>query len=313
MGSVEGRVRTLCKEKSAVILAHNYTLPEVQDLADFVGDSLELSLRASKVDADIIVFCGVHFMAETAKILNPRCLVLMPDDRAGCPMADMVSVDELRHAKTEHPGCAVVCYVNTTASVKAESDICCTSANAADVIASIPPTQPILFVPDRNLGSWVSSVTGRDLISWNGYCPTHERILTEFVAKNRNLHPEALVVAHPECTSQVRALADHVASTSGILSFCRSSDSAEFIIATEQGLLHRLHVENPGKVFFEASPRMNCPNMKLATVEKILWCLQDLSGAVTVDKETAGRARGAIERMLTVVLRRDETATAERT
>jgi len=303
MDALTQRIRELSKARHAVILAHNYTLPEVQDLADFVGDSLELSLRAASVEADVIVFCGVHFMAETAKILNPRCVVLMPDPRAGCPMANMVSVDGLRRVKAEHPGCTTVCYVNTTAAVKAEADVCCTSSNASAIVAGIPARQPVLFVPDRNLGAWVASRTGREMVLWDGWCPTHERILPESVAQARALHPEAVVVAHPECTGPVRALADHVASTSGILSFCRTSRRREFIIATEQGLLHRLRRESPDKTFFEASPHMVCPNMKLTTAEKILWCLEDMSGEVTVAEETAGRARHVIERMLAGVPR----------
>ncbi len=301
MLSIGERIRNLCRRRNAVILAHNYTLPEVQDLADFVGDSLELSFRASETSADVIVFCGVHFMAETAKILNPRALVLMPDLWAGCPMADMAKVEELRRTKVEHPGCVVVSYVNTTAAVKAESDICCTSANAPAIISGIPAEQPILFLPDRNLGSWAGRVSGRNLILWNGYCPTHQRILPEFIQRVRALHPEALVVAHPECPEPIRLSADHIASTSGMLSFCRRSDRLEFIIATEQGLLHRLRGENPHKSFLEASPYMTCPNMKLATAEKILWCLEDLSGEIKVDETVALRARRAIERMLAAV------------
>jgi quinolinate synthase len=298
ISSIAERIRSLCRSRNAVILAHNYTLPEVQDLADFVGDSLELSLRAAETRAEVIVFCGVHFMAETAKILNPRSLVLMPDLRAGCPMADMVNVEALRRARAEHPGCVVVSYVNTTAAVKAESDICSTSANAAAVVSGIPAERPILFLPDRNLGSWASRAAGRELLLWNGYCPTHQRIRPEFIREARARHPDALVVAHPECPEPVRLLADHIASTSGILSFCRKSDRREFIIATELGILHRLRRENPDKSFMEASPHMTCPNMKLASAEKIMWCLEDLSGEVKVDEETASRARRAIERMI---------------
>lgn len=301
MGVLKERITTLCREKNAVILAHNYTLPEVQDLADFVGDSLELAFRARNADAEVIVFCGVHFMAETAKILNPQALVLMPKSRAGCPMADMVTAESLRLAKAEHPGCVVVCYINTTAAVKAESDICCTSSNAATIVAGIPKSGPILFVPDRNLGSWVAQVTGRKLVLWDGYCPTHERILPEHIRRARALQPDALLVVHPECTAAVRSEADHIASTSGILSFCRGSGHSAFIVATEQGLLHRLRAENPGKRFYEASPLMTCPNMKLTSAESILHCLENLSGEVTVDDKTASTARRAIERMLEAV------------
>ena len=298
MRSLEEKVRDICRQRHAVILAHNYTLPEVQDLADFVGDSLELSLRAAATQAEAIVFCGVHFMAETAKILNPGRRVLMPDLGAGCPMADMVTAEALREAKAQHPGCAVVSYVNTTAAVKAESDICCTSSNARAIVATISPGRPVLFVPDRNLGGWVQEATDHPMTLWAGYCPTHQRLLPEFVEKVRDAHPEALLVAHPECTPSVRAMADHIASTSGILSFCRTSGRSEFIIATEQGILHRLRRESPGKTFHEAGPHLKCPNMKLSTVEKILWCLEDLAPRVTVPEDVAAKARRALERML---------------
>jgi quinolinate synthase len=303
MRFLEEKVRTLCKERKAVILAHNYTLPEVQDLADFVGDSLELAMRAASTQAEVIVFCGVHFMAETAKILNPGRRVLMPDPGAGCPMADMVTAEALRETKARHPGCAVVSYVNTTAAVKAESDICCTSSNARAIVATIPPGQPVLFVPDRNLGGWVQEATNHPMTLWAGHCPTHQRLLPEFVEQVRKAHPDALLVVHPECTAAVRAMADHIASTSGILSFCRSSARTEFIIGTEEGILHRLRRENPGKIFHVAGPHLKCPNMKLSTVEKILWCLEDLTGEVTVDEKTAERARVAIERMLQTTAR----------
>lgn len=291
------RIDTLRRQRQAVILAHNYTVGEVQDVADFVGDSLELARRAATVEAEVIVFCGVYFMAETAKILNPKSMVLMPDTNAGCPMADMATAETLREKKAQHPGCAVVCYVNTTAEVKAESDICCTSGNAPAIVRSIPEGQPILFVPDRNLGSWTAEQTGRELILWDGYCPTHERILPDLVRKARQQHPEALVVAHPECPPAVRELADHLASTAGILAYCRETDRDQFIIATEEGLLHRLRLENPGKTFHQANPRMTCPNMKRASLEKVLWCLEDLGGQIEVDAGVAERARRSIERM----------------
>jgi quinolinate synthase len=299
--SLIARIETLRRQRQAVILAHNYTVGEVQDVADFVGDSLELARRAATVEAEVIVFCGVYFMAETAKILNPKSMVLMPDTNAGCPMADMATGEAVRAKKAEHPGCAVVCYVNTTAEVKAESDICCTSGNAPAVVRSLPKDQPILFVPDRNLGSWTAEQTGRELILWDGYCPTHERILPQLVVEARQQHPEALVVAHPECPVAVRELADHLASTAGILAYCRNTDHDQFIIATEEGLLHRLRLENPGKTFHQANPRMMCPNMKRASLEKILWCLEDLRGQVEVDPQTAEGARRAIQRMFEAV------------
>ena len=298
--SINDRIRSLCSQRNAVVLAHNYTLPEVQDIAHFVGDSLELAFRAAEADAEVIVFCGVHFMAETAKILKPEALVLMPDTEAGCPMADMATAEDLRRMRDAHPGCAVVSYVNTTAAVKAETDVCCTSSNAVAVIRSIPSTQKILFVPDRNLGSWAMGETGRELVLWDGFCPTHERILPGHVRRVIETHPDATLVAHPECTEAVRKLADRVASTSGMLKFCRESNNTKFIVATEEGLLHRLRSESPNKLFLEAGPSMICPNMKLATLEKLLWCLEDLAGEITVDPLIAAPARQAIERMLAV-------------
>jgi quinolinate synthase len=213
-------------------------------------------------------------------------------------MADMVTAEQLIEAKKKLPGCAVVCYVNTSAAVKAESDICCTSSNAPAVVSSLPPDQPILFVPDRNLGAWTAEKTGRKMTIWDGYCPTHERILPLFIERARTEHPHAVLVAHPECPASVRAVADHIASTAGILAFCRQANADEFIIATEEGILHRLAKENPGKKFYPASRNMNCPNMKRSTAERVLWCLEDLSGEITVDPETARRAKGCIDRML---------------
>lgn len=301
MTPIETRIRELCRERQAVILAHNYTLPDVQDIADFTGDSLDLSIRAARTQAKVIVFCGVRFMAETAKILSPASRVLMPDPRAGCPMADMITAAQVRQARREHPDALVVCYVNSSAEVKAEVDICCTSSNAREIVRSLPADRPILFVPDRNLGAWVRETTGRDMILWNGFCPTHHRILPEHIRAMKAAHPEALVVAHPECVEGVRTLADHLASTSGILAYCRASPRREFIIGTEVGLLHRLRRENPDKLFYAPSPRGDCPNMKKTTVEKILWCLQDMTGEITVDEAIAARARQAIDRMLAVV------------
>jgi quinolinate synthase len=294
------KIHALCRERNAVILAHNYTMPEVQDVADFVGDSLELSLKAAATTSDIIVFCGVHFMAETAKVLNPARRVLMPDPAAGCPMADMVTADALRQAKARHPGASVVCYVNSTVAVKAESDVCCTSSNAPAVVRSLPADRPVLFVPDRNLADWTREQTGRDIIPWEGWCPTHQHILPEMVAAAKQAHPGALLVTHPECPAAVRHLADRVASTAGMLAFCRESSHREFIIATEEGIIHRLRRENPEKQFYLAGPRMVCPNMKRTTLEKILWCLEDLSGEVKVDEIEAQKARVALERMFAV-------------
>ncbi len=294
------RIKQLKQERKAVILAHNYTREEVQDIADYVGDSLGLSQTAAGTAASVVVFCGVHFMAETAAILCPGRTVLIPDDHAGCPMADMATVRQLIEFKAEHPRAKIVTYVNSSAAIKALSDVCCTSANAVQVVASFPPEQELAFVPDRNLGHYVSQQLGRPLILWNGFCPTHERVLPEHVQTERARHPGALLVAHPECRPAVVAMADAVASTTGILKYCRESQAREFLIATECGLLHRLRRENPGKEFWSASPVADCPNMKLITLEKILWCLEDLAPVVSVDPKTAELARAPIEKMLAI-------------
>lgn len=294
------RIAELKEMRRAVILAHNYQIGAIQDLADYTGDSLGLSRQAARTDADIIVFCGVHFMAETAAILAPEKKVYMPDRHAGCPMADMVTERELAALKAAHPGAAVVTYVNSSAAIKAMSDICCTSANAVEVVRQVPAAQEILFVPDRNLGHYCSLQTGRELVLWRGFCPTHERILPEHVAATRAAHPEAMLVVHPECRPAVVDMADAVASTTGILRICAEGAGREYIVGTEIGLLHRLQQENPEKVFYPASPVADCPNMKLSTVEKLVWCLEDLSGEVTVPDAVARAARAPIERMLEV-------------
>ncbi|MCP4263980.1 MAG: quinolinate synthase NadA [Candidatus Brocadiaceae bacterium] len=292
------KISGLKKKHNAIILAHNYQRGEIQDVADFVGDSLGLSQQAAKTDADLIVFCGVHFMAETAALLSPDKTVIMPDEHAGCPMASMITARELREKKKLYPNIKVVCYVNTTAAVKAESDICCTSSNAVKIVSSIPEDEDILFIPDKSLGAYVSSCLNRDMIYWEGYCPTHHRILAEQIIKMKSDHPAAEVVVHPECTPDVIALADHVASTTGILNYAKSSDSKEFVIGTELGILHRMKKENPDKTFMPVTPLSDCPNMKLNTLEKLLWALEDLQFVVTVPEDIAVEARKAIQRML---------------
>lgn len=294
------KIEQLKKERNAVLLVHNYQRGEVQDIGDFVGDSLGLSQEAAKTDADVIVFAGVCFMAETAAVICPDRKVLIPDENAGCPMASMVSERELRKAKEEHPDAVVVCYVNSTAAVKAESDICCTSANAVKIVESIPRDQEIIFIPDASLGRFVSDQLDRPMILWPGYCPTHHRILPEHIAALKTQHPDALVVVHPECIEEVVEVADQAASTTGILSFCRESDHREFIIGTEVGILHRLSKENPEKRFIHASRFADCPNMKLCTLEKVLWSLEDMEFEVTVPEDVAAGARRTIERMLEV-------------
>ncbi len=292
------KISELKKKHNAIILAHNYQRGEIQDIADYVGDSLGLSQQAAKANADLIVFCGVHFMAETAAILSPDKTIIMPDEHAGCPMANMITARELRKKKELYPNAKVVCYVNTTADVKAESDICCTSSNAVKIVSSIPEGEEILFIPDKSLGAYVSSCLNREMIYWEGYCPTHHRILADQIVKIKSEHPEAEVVVHPECTPDVIALADHVASTTGILRYANSSNAKEFVIGTEIGILHRLRKENPDKIFMPITPLSDCPNMKLNTLEKVLWSLEDIQFVVTVPDEIAKKALSAIQKML---------------
>jgi len=292
-------IRRLKREKNAIILAHNYQIPNVQDVADYVGDSLGLSIKAGGTDADIIVFCGVFFMAETAKILSPQKKVLIPDNNAGCPMANMINASQLRDLKAKHSRAKVLCYVNTTAEVKAECDLCCTSANAVRMVTDVMRDErEIIFVPDKYLADYVSTQTSRNFIVWKGFCPTHVKILAEDILKQKSLHPEAEVVVHPECTPPVIKVADKVASTEGMCKYARESRAKELIIATETGILHRLRKENPDKVFYPASELAVCPNMKLTTLEKVLWSLQRLDYEVIVPQEVISRAKQSIQRML---------------
>jgi len=295
------RIDALRRERRAVILAHNYQRPEVQDVADIVGDSLAMAREAARVDADVIVLCGVRFMAETAKLLNPDRPVLMPDPNAGCPMADMAVPREVADAKRRHPEAVVVTYVNSSAEVKALSDICCTSANAVRVVGSIPADRPILFVPDASLGEYVADVTGRpNIILWPGFCPTHHRILAEHVQARRAEYPGAEVLVHPECTRDVRAMADFIGSTGQIIRRVAESPKRTFVIATEFGVCHTLRRAHPDKQIIQISGVADCPNMKLNTLEKIAWSLEDMEHEVHVPADVAGPARRAIERMLEV-------------
>lgn len=285
-------------EKDAIILAHNYQIDEIQDIADFVGDSLQLSIAAAKVKNRIIVFCGVHFMAETAKIISPERKVLLPDKYSGCPMADMITDKQLANLKKEYPGAVVVCYVNTSARVKALSDICCTSSNAVKVVNSIPEDKQIIFIPDKYLGSYVQSQTGRKMILWNGFCPTHASIDVETIIALKKEHLSAIVLVHPECTPDVIEIADKVASTGGMLSFVKQSTNKEFVIGTEIGLVYRLKKENPDKVFYPASNHAICPNMKLINLEKLLWALEEEQFEVRLPQDVIDKARTAIDNML---------------
>ncbi|RKO67831.1 quinolinate synthase NadA [Desulfofundulus salinus] len=293
-------IKRLKKERRAVILSHVYQRPEVQEIADFVGDSLGLSQQAAKTDAEVIVFCGVHFMAESAAILSPDKIVLLPEIKAGCPMADMVTVEALRERKKEIPGVIVVCYVNTSAAVKAESDVCCTSANAVKIVSSLPEDRPVLFIPDENLGQYVARQTGRKIHLWEGYCNTHDKLFAEDVLAAREAHPNALVLVHPECRPEVIDLADAVASTTGMIRFARESDAREFIVCTETGILHQFRKQCPDKEFYLASDKLICPNMKATTLEKVHRALVTLEPRVTVPPEIREKALRSLERMLAV-------------
>jgi quinolinate synthase len=298
--ALKEQILKLKKERKAVILAHNYQRGEVQDIADFVGDSLELSQKAVKTDADVIVFCGVHFMAETAAILNPEKTVLLPDASAGCPMANMITAEQLRQQKQKMPNATVVTYINSTAAVKAESDYCCTSANGVKVVGSIANAE-IIFVPDQYLGDFIAKRTGKTLTLWPGYCPTHVNILPEDIIKRKQEHPKAKAVVHPECRPEVIALADEALSTSGIIRYAARPDVKELIVGTEVEILHRLHKENPGKQFYAASKKAVCPNMKKITLDKILESLETMTPEVKVPEAIRVRAKGAVDRMLAIV------------
>ena len=309
---LQAEIKALAKSRNAVILAHNYERAEVQDVADFVGDSLGLSREAAKTDADVIVFCGVHFMAETAAILSPSKTVLLPDLAAGCSLASTINADQLRDWKAEHPGAVVVAYVNTTAEVKAESDYCCTSGNAVEVINAIPADREILFLPDMFLGAHVRRVSGRDNIHvWMGECHVHAGIDPENIRLQRQHHPDAEFLIHPECgcsTSVIEAMSAgdvdatgvQILSTEGMIKRPKESRADEFIVATEVGILHRLRRENPNKRFFAANERASCAYMKVTTLPKVLSSIERLQYPITVPAEIAARARGAIERMIAI-------------
>jgi quinolinate synthase len=291
------RLRT---ERDAVILAHNYQNDEIQDLADFVGDSLALSQIAARTPAKVIVFCGVHFMAESAAILSPDKTVLLPAETAGCPMAEMADATEVVKWRQTYPDAAIVAYVNSSAAVKAVSDYCCTSANAVQLVKSIPKTE-IVFLPDQNLGRFVAAqVPEKTLRLWPGYCITHHRISKADVIKVKEAHPQAPLLIHPECRPEVVALADYAGSTFQIIQYVKTSRADTFIIGTEMGILHALKKDNPGKTFYLMSPGLICPNMKQTTVDKVLVSLQTLTPVITVDPEVGAKARRALDRMLEV-------------
>ncbi len=293
------KIKQLKKERNAIILAHNYQRGDVQDAADFVGDSLGLSMEAAKKEANVIVFCGVDFMAESAAILSPEKTVLMPEPNAQCPMAAMITPRSLKLEKEKYPDAAVVCYVNTSAAVKAESDICCTSSNAIKVVNSLQEKE-VIFVPDRNLALYVAAHTEKNIIPWSGYCPTHHLILPGDILLEKEEHPEALVLVHPECRPEVTVLADRVLSTEGMLRYVGRSDSKEFIIGTEIGLLHRLEKENPGKKFIPATRYAVCPNMKMNTLASIIRALEKNEYIIKVPENIRTKAKLALDKMLAV-------------
>jgi quinolinate synthase len=295
------KIGKLKEQRKAVILAHNYQPGEIQDLADFTGDSLGLSIKASQTDAQVIVFCGVRFMAETAAILCPGKTVLLPDKFAGCPLADMITAQQLRRLKQKNPGALVVCYVNSSAEVKAESDYCCTSANAVELVNSLPADRTIIFVPDQHLGRFVAERTGRDMVLWPGYCPTHVLITEDDIKNAKAKHPDAVVMAHPECTEPVKSLADQLLSTGQMLKFAAKSPAKKFIVATEIGIIHALKKQNPQAEFIAASDRAVCPNMKKITLAKIIGSLEDMQYKVTVSEEIAKRAKKSLDRMVEIL------------
>ncbi len=293
-------ISRLKKERNAIILAHNYQVPEVQDVADVVGDSYSLSQHAADTDSDVIVFCGVHFMAESAKILSPDKTVLLPVKDAGCPMADMVTAQKLREMKEEYPDAAVVCYVNSSAEVKAESDICCTSSNALKVVQSIKNKQ-VIFVPDENLGSYVASkVTDKEILLWRGFCITHKRVKTEEVQKIRELHPKAKILMHPECEPEVQKLADFLGSTSEIIKHAAEIPEKDIIIGTEEGVLHTLKKQNPEKNFYLLSTGLICTNMKKTRLEDVHSALLNMKHEIHVDEAVRLKALRSLEEMLKI-------------
>lgn len=299
MKSVIEDILGLKKEKNAVILAHTYQPADVQDIADFVGDSYGLSVEASRTEADVIIFCGVRFMAETAAILNPSRQVILPDSSAGCPMADLITPQELINLKGQYPSYLVMCYVNSTAGIKALSDVCCTSSNALKIANKLPSDKGIIFVPDKHLGSFVQERSGREMVLWDGFCPTHLRITPQMLIRAREDHPEAAILIHPEAPHECRILADEILSTGGMCDFVKQSNHIEFVIATETGLIHTLQKENPDKKFFPLSDQITCPNMKKGSLEKVKKALEATGGEqIIIDPEISKKAEQSLRKML---------------
>lgn len=297
---IVNKILELKEKRKAIIVAHNYQIDEVQEIADLVGDSFALSKHCATTDAETIVFCGVHFMAESAKILSPQKTVLLPEIDAGCPMADMVTAEALRETKKKHPNAAVVCYINSSAEVKAESDICCTSSNAVNVVRSLEQEE-IIFVPDQNLGSYVANmVPEKRVILWGGYCPTHHRVRGDEVKKVKELHPDALILVHPECRPEVVEMADYVGSTKNIIDYALNSDKKKFIIGTEMGVLFKLKKDSPDKTFYLLSKGMVCPNMKKTSLQSIYNSLNEMKYNIELDESVRSAAQKSLERMLAV-------------
>jgi quinolinate synthase len=298
-------IERLKKEKNAIVLAHYYQEPDIQDVADYIGDSLGLSQQAAKTDAEIIVFAGVHFMAETAKILSPQKKVLLPDLKAGCSLADSAPPELFRRFKEKHPDHLVISYINCSAGIKALSDIICTSSNAEKILDSLPVDQKIIFAPDRNLGAYLARKTGRDMLLWNGACMVHEIFSLEKITKLKIRHPKAKVIAHPECEPAVLAIADYIGSTTGLLKFSQKDDAKEYIVVTETGILHQMQKENPGKTFIPAPPNNacacnDCPHMKLNTLEKLYLCMEYEEPEITMNETLRIAAKKPIDRMLEI-------------
>ncbi|MDP2912523.1 MAG: quinolinate synthase NadA [Candidatus Omnitrophota bacterium] len=298
--ALKTKIEKLKRKRNAVIIVHNYQRDEIQEIADISGDSLALSQAAVRTDADVIVFCGVQFMAESASILNPDKKVLLPVLEAGCPLADMITPEKLRAKKREHPGAAVVCYVNSSAEVKAESDIACTSSNAVSIVKSLEE-KDVIFVPDKNLGRYVQSqAPEKNIILWEGFCPTHIRVQEEDIIKAKGLHENAEVIAHPECNPEVLALSDHICSTGGMFTYVKESRSKEFIIATESGMLYKLQKENPDKKFYLPTPHLVCANMKLITLGWVAHGLEKMVYEIKVSDDIRDKAKKALDKMLAI-------------
>jgi len=297
---LQNEIKRLKEQREAIIVAHNYERPEVQDVADYLGDSLDLSRIAASADAKVVVFCGVQFMAETAAMLSPAKTVLLPAPEAGCPLADMATAEQVRRKRAEYPDAAVVSYVNTSAAVKAESDICCTSANAVEVVKSVAKGRRILFVPDRNLGRYAAAQADREVILWDGWCPTHITLSLEDVARRRQEHPQAAFMAHPECSPEVLKAADQVAGTSGMLEYAGRVDRRELIVGTESGMVYRLQKAYPDKAFYPATDHFICPTMKMTTLGKIRHALRDMKFVVRVPGPVQKKAKRSLEAMLAV-------------